>query len=190
MNLLDLDKRWQRFNNAERTCPCCGQSFSGVFDIGFDHPVAWPHEILAESGRETIEVGDDKLSADLCRIGEDRYIRCVLLLPIRGSDEVFAFGVWASIHPENFDKYVHAWTRDDWSGFSGCIAWLMNDLPLFEADDPIPCNLLIGSAGERPTLQAQEGPLATAQKNGISFDDLLDIYAEAGHDIRPHLMAD
>ena len=37
MNLLDLDARWRRFNDPDRSCPCCGRTFSGVFDIGFDH---------------------------------------------------------------------------------------------------------------------------------------------------------
>ena len=49
MNLLDLDARWRRFNDANRACPCCGQTFSGIFDIGFDHPDCWPHGALRDS---------------------------------------------------------------------------------------------------------------------------------------------
>ena len=60
MNLLDLDKRWQRFNNSNRECPCCGKTFGGVFDIGFDHPLTWPHQSRADSGQDVIEIDGDK----------------------------------------------------------------------------------------------------------------------------------
>ncbi len=190
MNLLQLDKRWQRFNDDARECPCCGKTFGGVFDIGYDHPITWPHENRADSGQEVIEVGTDKLSADLCRIGEDRFIRCVVMLPIRGSDESFAFGAWGSVHPDSFDRYVSAWKSGDWSDFEGCFSWLSNDLPGFDSEEPIACNLQVLESGQRPILKAQAGPLADAQDTGISFDELLDIYAAAGHDIRPHLLAD
>lgn len=187
MNLLDLDARWRRFHDADRACPCCGQTFSGIFDIGFDHPDGWPHDARADSGQDVLQIGADKLSADLCRWDDHRFIRCTLPLPIRGSDEVFHFGVWASVHPDRFDDYVNAWQSDDWSGFPGCFAWLMNALPGFDVDDPIAGDLRPGDDGQRPTLHAHDGPLAKAQEDGISFDDLLDIYDATGNDIRPHL---
>ncbi len=189
MNLLDLDARWKRFNDENRTCPCCDRRFNGVFDIGFDHPDTWPHASLRDAGSEEVVVGDDKLGTDLCRHGEYRYIRCVLPLPIRGSDEVFNFGVWGSVHPDSFYAYIDYATGEN-DGFDGCFAWLMNTLPGFEDEDTVPCNLIPGEDGMRPSLFAQEGALAEAQKNGISFDDLLDIYAASGNDIRPHLSAD
>ena len=190
MNLLDLDKRWQRFNDASRTCPCCGEAFSGLFDIGFDHPDIWPHGDRTAQGVEELQVGEDRLSADLCRLDEHRFIRCVLPLPIRGSDEVFYFGVWASVHPDSFYAYV-----DDSLGtgpaFEGCFGWLQNDLPDIGPDGSVPCDVLPGDDGERPRLMAQsDSPLAALQADGISFDTLLDIYAASGQDIRPHLMKD
>lgn len=189
MSLLALDSRWRRFNDESRTCPCCGQSFNGIFDIGFDHPDTWPHEALRDSGETELQVGEDRLSADLCRVDEHRFIRCVLPLPLRGSDEHFCFGAWASVKPENFYRYI-----DDAVGeaeeFEGCFAWLMNDLPGYESEDPIACDLVPGHEGQRPTLKVHAGPLADAQKEGITFDQLLDIYAASGNDIRPHLAAD
>lgn len=187
MSLLDLDARWQRFTDETRNCPCCGRSFNGVFDIGLDHPDCWPHGDRRERGLDLLEVGADKLTADLCRWQEHRFICCVLPLPIRGSDERFHFAVWASVTPEHFYRYIDLCNGD--ATFEGCRAWLMNDLPGFESEDPIACALTPGSATERPTLTAQDGPVATAQANGIGFDDLLDIYAACGQDVRPHLIA-
>jgi hypothetical protein len=190
MNLLDLDKRWQRFNDPTRVCPCCGETLSGVFDIGFDHPDAWPHGPRLDVSGTDLTVGDDKLSADLCRLGEDRFIRCVLPLPIRGSDEVFYFGVWASVDHDSFYAYLDA-SLGDGPAFKECFSWLQNDLPVVGPEGSVPCDLAPGAEGERPHLMAQsDSPLAARQADGISFDTLLDIYAASGQDMRPHLMQD
>lgn len=187
MSLLDLDPRWRRFNDTDYTCPCCGQSFGGVFDIAYDHPACWPHDALSDSGQDVLQVGEDKLSADLCRLGAHRFIRCVLPLPIRGCDERFYFGPWASVAPETFDRYVTAWHQDDWSGFPQNLGWLANELPGFESDGAVACDLITGDGDARPGLRVHQGPLAEAQGGGISFDQLLDIYAATGTDLRPHL---
>ena len=188
---LASDPRWQRFNDSKRPCPCCGRTFNGVFDIGYDHPDPWPHGNRAESGEDVLSVSKDTLSADLCRMGPHRFIRCVLRLPIIGSDQSFAFGPWGSVNPENFDTYVRHELSGTLSEFEGCFAWLMNTLPGFEFDDWLPCNLVIEDPQARPVLEVHDGSheLARLQEDGITFDQLLDIYAAAGQDIRPHLLS-
>lgn len=189
MDLRD-DPRWQRFNDSKKPCPCCGRTFSGVFDIGYDHPDPWPHGNRADSGQEVLSVNKDTLSADLCRMGQFRFIRCVLHLPIIGSDQSFAFGPWGSVRPENFDTYVRHELSGTLDHYEGCFAWLMNTLPGFDFDDWLPCNMVIGEPTERPELEVHDGSheLARLQEEGITFDQLLDIYSAAGQDIRPHLM--
>lgn len=188
---LDDDPRWQRFNDPTKPCPCCGTAFNGVFDIGYDHPDPWPHGNRTESGQDVLYSGTDTLSADLCRWGEFRFIRCVLRLPIIGTDQSFAFGPWGSVNPANFDRYVQAELTGTLDQFEGCFAWLMNKLPGFLFDDWLPCNLVIEATDERPVLEIHDGAheLARLQEEGITFDQLLDIYAAAGQDIRPHLGA-
>lgn len=185
---LNDDPRWRRFNDSNRPCPCCGRSFDGVFDIGFDHPDPWPHGNRAETGADYMEAGDDNLGTDLCRLGKYRFIRAVLPLPIKGSDQVFAFGPWGSVNPANFERYVAANQGGD--PFEGCFAWLTNALPGFDFVEPLPCNLVPGDGDTRPVLEVHDGShdIAVLQEEGITFDQLLDIYAAAGQDIRPHLM--
>ena len=182
---LNDDPRWQRFNDSSRTWR--GRTFEGVFDIGFDHPDPWPHGNRSESGEEVMIVGPDQLDADLCQIGKHRFIRAVLTLPIIGTDQTFAFGAWGSVNPANFDRYVENAAA---GGFEGCFAWLMNKPPGFDFDDWPPCNLVVTDPAERPHLEVHDGSheLAELQETGITFDRLLDIYAAAGQDIRPHLM--
>lgn len=183
---LSKDPRWKRFNDSSYTCPCCSQSFSGVYDIGFDHPGPWPHGNRETEGIEDWQVGDDRLTPDLCKVDQHFFVRCVLYLPIRGADEEFGFGCWGSLSEDNFRAYVaNARTGDP---FDGAFSWLANDLPCFESNDGVPCDLEPGAEGQRPRLFAHQGhPLADAQRDGISFDTLLDIYARAGNDLRPHL---
>ncbi len=186
MNLLALDSRWQRFNDENWACPCCGQAFSGVFDIGYDHPDCWTHGSLRESGQYALQVGDDKLSSDLCRWEDHRFVCTLLPLPIKGSEEVFNFAVWASVKPADFYNYIDFATGEA-PAFAPCEVWLMNDLPQFASDEPISGQLQPGPDGQRPRLMISDGPLAQAQAEGISFDQLLDIYADTGTDVRPHL---
>ena len=184
---LNDDPRWRRFNDPARRGPS-GQPFNGVFDIGFDHPAPWPHGNRAEAEVDVLEVGGDRLDADLCEWGKYRFIRTVLVLPIKGTDQVFAYGPWGSVNPANFDRYVAASEGGD--PFEGCFAWLMNQLPGFEFTDWPACDLIIEDASERPRLYVHDGAheLAQLQEEGITFEQLLDIYAAAGQDIRPHLL--
>lgn len=189
MSLLDLDKRWLRFNDEARRCPCCGESFSGVFDIGFDHPDAWPHGPRLDVPGTELDIGDDKLSADLCRLDDDRFLRGVMPFPIRGSDEVFFVAAWALVPHRTFYAYVDD-SLGDGPAFTGGTGRLANALPGLDHGAAAPCDVLPGGPGERPRLMAQDFPLAALQGDGISFDTLLDIYAASGQDIRPHLMQD
>ncbi|SMP30434.1 DUF2199 domain-containing protein [Shimia sagamensis] len=187
MNLLALDSRWQRFNDENWVCPCCGQTFSGVFDIGFDHPDCWPHDSPRDLRQSELQVGDDKLSGDLCRFQEHRFLCSLLSLPIKGSDEALELAVWASVTPDTFYRYIDFATGETLE-FASSLASLMNDLPLFGNVAPIGCEIRQGEEGQRPRLFAIEGPLAQAQAEGISFDQLLDIYAATGTEVRAHLM--
>ena len=188
MALLNLDARWRRFNDPDRVCPCCDAQYNGVFDLGFDHPSTWPHE--ARNDAPYVKVGDDQLSPDLCRQGEDRFIRVVVSLAIQGSDDVFHMTPWAQLSSDAFYAYLASFDGQDAPGIEECPAQLANILPGFESDGPLPVMLHIPDAQPRPTVVAQSGPLQDAQRNGISFDQLLDIYAAFGQDIRPHLTQD
>jgi len=183
---LSEDPRWQRFNDKDFACPCCGQNFSGIFDIGFDHPDPWPHGSREQSGLEILIVREDRLGTDLCTFDNNFLVRAILPLPIKGSDQRFAFGCWGSLSKENFDAYTNDALEKH--NFEGVFSWLTNSLPTFETTDPLPCSLVPGEKGQRPSLWVHEGhALHDAQQDGISFDHLLDIYALAGSDIRPHL---
>ncbi|MEM9429553.1 MAG: DUF2199 domain-containing protein [Pseudomonadota bacterium] len=176
---LEDDIRWQRLHEV----------FGGVFDIGFDHPDAWPHGSRRASGLDVLKEGEDKLGTDLCQLGPLRYIRCALPLPILGSEAVFGYGVWAEVAPDDFTAYLTAWDAEDYSEFSGAAAALANALPGWNIATPVAAKMRVTSPEVRPALWVDPAahPIGAAQQRGISFDVLLDIYAEAGSDLRPQL---
>ena len=185
---LDADPRWQRFLGRAAPCPCCGRTFAGVFDIAFDHPANWPHGPLRDTGGDALEVDGDSLTADLCVHDGQRYIRATLPIPIRGTEQVFAYGPWGSVSEGSYDAYVEAAYLGG-PPFEGCFAWLANILPGTGQEDALPCNLMPhADPDRRPELYVHRGhPLHDWQRDGIDFDGLLDLYAAAGQDIRPHL---
>ncbi len=180
--LLNLDARWRRFNDPDYACPCGGRTFSGIFDIGFEEPDDWP---FGRRSDEMLIVGEDKLSSELCRLGDRRFLRCVIALPVRGSDdERFFLAPWAEVSQGDFYAYLDGSTEDG-EPVTGLSATVANELPGFPGSAH--GTLKPGTGLERPRLAVADGALARACTEGISFDELLDIYAASGQDIRPHL---
>ncbi len=191
---LMSDPRWKRLHDSSYKCACCDASLTGIYDITFDHPDHWPHGNRHESGEEVLQCGTDRLSSELCEMIDDDYaVRCVLPLPIQGSDETFHFGCWASMSKASFDLYRTAVATGDYTNFEGCFGWIVNDLPSFPRLDVaafIPSDIYFIDNLVRPKVWVHQGshPLGVAQREGISFDRLLDIYAASGNDMRPHLL--
>ena len=185
LSLLNLDARWRRFNDETRACPCCGRQFSGVYDLGFDHPADWPH---AERGEHPfVKQGADQLSPDLCRVGDIRLLRAILSLPIQGADESVHITPWVQVSPDVFYAYLETWDNPDAPLPAPAPALLANDLPAL-AETGTAVQISFPSRDARPQIDTATGALATALTNGLDFDALLDLYAACGDDIRPHLM--
>ncbi len=166
MSLLDLDNRWRRL-----------QELGGPVDIGFEEPEVWPHGERGEA--PVLEIGEDRLSADLCRLGERRFLRCIVHIGIEGSDgEVALLAPWAEVTHEAFYAYVaHAFEGAPLPAASDAL--LANALPDAELGSSI--LLAFDTEGTRPLAKVD------AFTKPISFDALLDLYSELDHDLRPIL---
>ncbi|MGB1208950.1 MAG: DUF2199 domain-containing protein [Paracoccaceae bacterium] len=209
MTLLALDGRWRRMMDPTYACPCCGQGWGGVFDIGFDAPDVWPHITPREANRPDVEIsqndssgdpehglkhgpehGPDRLTADLCRLGPDRFLRALLTLPIRGSTEQVHIGLWAQVAPDTLYAYIDHATQG--ATFASAPGTLATALP-FGIAAQTPCTLTAGADGQCPQITAlgpSDARARTPRSSSLpdlSFDDLLDLYAACGQDLRPHL---
>ncbi|MCT4608162.1 MAG: DUF2199 domain-containing protein [Pelagimonas sp.] len=187
MSILMLDARWRRFNDPQRVCPISGRQFSGIFDLGFDQPEDWPHGPRGD--QDLLEVGQDRLTGDLCRLDGRYFLRGTIYLPVRGADDSFAFGAWAEVSFDTFKAYLETFETAD-APFANHEAMLATPLPGFDDSLGATLTLSLPDPDQRPAMTAQFDALAEAQEDGISFDDLLDIYALSGDDIRPFLTQD
>ena len=173
MSLLSLDSRWRAL-----------QDKGGVYDIGFDAPDDWEHASWRDVEGADVQVGGDRLTPDLCKIGADHFIRATLPLAIRGADDAFAFGLWVLVSRDAFLGYIDGFSSGNFSHINELDSVICNDLPGFDADEPYACTLIAPTTSDaRPGLKLTDPtPLQDAQDNGLSLDQLLKIYAEADSD--------
>ena len=181
------DIRWRRLTRTKVTCATCGDTHKGLFDLATDGPEHWPGERPGEPnsallGRAHI------LTEDFCIIeGRDHFVRCVLQLPlVGGKDEAFGYGVWCTLSPKNFEMYRDTFDTGDQGNLGPWFGWFSNRLKGYPETLNLKCHVRPRSGRQRPLidLEPTDHPLSVEQRDGISIDRLLEIYAMNGHDLR------
>ena len=158
------------------TCACCGKEVSGLPDLAFDAPLHYDQ--LPEAER----AGRARLDADFCVIdGKDRFIRAVCPVPIRGTEEHFAWGVWVSLSAESFERYHASFETLDQSHLGGMFGWLSNRLPLYPDTLKLQTSVMPQDHRQRPLVWVNQvhadHPLYIDQREGITTERLGEIYA-------------
>ena len=154
-------------------CSTCEKWHEGFPDVGYSRP-GYAADV-PEAERETRVT----LTSDLCVIdGEYFFIRCILPIPIRGTGELFCWGVWSSLSEANFRRYQTHFDEDmsDWEPMFG---YLSNRLPGYP--DTLNLKLLVQpqGKGKRPvvTLEPTDHPLAIQQHDGMPTEVAIEISA-------------
>lgn len=171
------------------TCATCNARHSGLFDIAFDQPDPWTGPPEKEPNgvvRFALEAGRDILSEDFCLMGEHRFVRAILPLPLIGTEETFAFGVWATLSQARFVEYTDLFDSLNAGAMPAAFSWLSNRLP-GAGPAAVRAELRPQDNRQRPILRItdESHPFFQVQDDGLSSDALLGIYATYGH--RPHL---
>jgi hypothetical protein len=183
---LEDDIRWQRLMRTGLHCVNCGEPHRGLFHLAADSPQHWrgsrelePNSALA--GRASI------LTEDFCVIdGRDRFVRCVLQLPIVGaSEERFGYGVWSTLSATNFDRYVETFDSGEQGGLGPWFGWFSNRLTGYPDTVNLKCWVHPQPDRQRPLieLEATDHPLAVEQREGITVDRVMELFALNGHDL-------
>jgi hypothetical protein len=132
------------------------------------------------------------LSEDFCVLeGEHFFVRCVLEIPIVGSDrDGFAYGVWSSLSEKNFRRYVETFDAGEQDGLGPWFGWFSNRLKGYPDTLFLKCQVHPRAGRRRPWIELEptDNPLAIEQRDGITLDRLLEIYALNGHDFRGSLL--
>lgn len=175
---------FELLSSAQWTCRCCGQRHTGMFDMGAVVPNVWPKEWEKEHNG-ALRLDGDFLSEDFCVVdGEHFMVRAVLPIPVHGLAQDFGYGVWCSLSKENFLKYVDRFDTSQDEDEEPWWSWLCNQAqPYFDGEEPLGGWLRSRAGRMRPTYHVDdtEHPLAIAQCEGISPEDVLAIYEAYGH---------
>jgi len=184
---LEDDIRWHRLTRAGFVCATCRETHVGLFDLGCDAPEPWPEAPTVEPNSALVG-RSHVLTQDFCIVeGRDYFIRCVCRLPIVGAaeDEYLAYGVWSTLSPRNFEVYRDTFDSGEQEGLGPWFGWFSNRLKGYPDTLNMKCQVKPRAGRQRPFLELESTahPLAVEQRDGISLDRLLEIFALNGHDL-------
>ena len=153
-------------------CSCCGEDQTGLpMDIAMALPVNW-------DGLDPETRAASHLDADFCELrysnGQvDRFIRCVLPLPVPRISSEFRFGVWMSVSERSWDIYRTGFDSGVY-GVEGCFGYLMQEVPDYEGSYLLHADVFFQPGNLRPSvvLQEAEHPLVAAQRHGIEVEQI------------------
>jgi hypothetical protein len=129
------------------TCRVCGQSHEEIpLSFAADFPDMFAN--LSEGERERRAL----IGSDQCIMDEQWFfLRGCLEIPIIGRDEVFLWGLWASVKAEVFDEVSASWEEERrekrYGPFKGRLA---NSLSIYPESLNLKLSLLIQPVGTRP----------------------------------------
>ena len=184
------DRRWGRLKNKAWTCSACGETHTGLFDIAYDKPFPWSDSDNRISNADLLPGMTHFLADDFCVLeGEDYFVRCVLELPILGTDEAFGLGIWSSLSKKNFTLYVENFRDRDQGRLGPWFGWFSNRLSGYPDTLNLKCRVHPRDERQRPWVEMEptDHPLSLDQRNGITLDRLIELYAAHGHDMRAAL---
>jgi hypothetical protein len=182
------DPRWLSLAEREWTCGGCNQTHTGIFDLSVRAPAYWQgSEDYAANGQ--LGKFTPFLSEDFCVIEDNHFVRAVLPLPLIGWEgQSFAYGVWVSLSEANFKRYVAQFDDKVVDETQAWFGWLSTGLAGYPDTLSLKTDVHPRSGRQRPVVMIQpcEHPLYIEQRDGITFDRLMEIYALHGHGPTQH----
>jgi hypothetical protein len=149
-------------------CACCGDEFDHLpLDLSFPAPV--DPETLAAEERRTLRLDDDFCAVRYASGEVDRFIRCILPIPVPEMEEEFRFGVWISVSAASWEVYEAGFHAGTYAKDT-CFGYLMHEIPGFSGSRLSHCDVAFqpGTARPRVFLHESDHPLFYAQRHGVS----------------------
>jgi hypothetical protein len=164
-------------------CATCGQVHGGLpMSFAAEFP-----DLYANMSREQRDARA-VIGSDQCIIDQEWFfVRGCLEIPIIGSDEVFLWGLWASVREEVFDEISECWElvgREKSRGpFKGRLG---NSLAEYPETLNLKLRIALQPLGARPVRVIEEADhlLAIEQSSGITYDRALAMAALLLHQER------
>lgn len=172
-----------RLRSSSWQCRTCGEPHEGLFHLSAPAPAFWSAP-LSQEPNGALRLDGDFLSEDFCVLGgEHFFVRAVLEIPVHGLAEAFGFGIWSTLSRKNFDTYIQGFDDGDYADRGPWPGWFSNDLEPFGETLNEACCVEPRPGRERPliTIMNSDHPLGAAQRDGITAERVLDLYAFYGH---------
>jgi hypothetical protein len=160
------------------TCSICGNVHEGLPDVGFDAPSYYTD--IPEDER----AGRATLTTDLCTVDKAHFfVRAVLEIPIKGTGDVFAWGVWVTLSKPHFDRYVELLETDPPPEDGPWFGWFSNRLSGYPDTLNLKTHVHLRRGRQRPRVELEptNHPLAVHQREGIALEHLLAIIGDRLH---------
>jgi hypothetical protein len=148
-------------------CAVCGQFHD---ELPMDLATSKPASSVAVP--ETERADRVYLTDDICVI-DDRefFIRGVLPLPVRDTEESFHWGLWARVEQRDFTNYLDRWGRDEEAATPPFSGWLDGGVKHYPGSDTLEVLLQPRGNNQRPvfTVVPDDHPLGIDQRHGIDM---------------------
>lgn len=143
-----------------------------------DAPVSWT--VIPEKERKL----RGRINSDRCII-DDQYffIRGLVEIPVRGSGELFAWGVWVSLSKTNFDRATELWNDPRRIEEPSYFGWLNNSLPGYPETLNLKTAVHSRAVGQKPYIELEptDHPLSVEQRHGILTSRVQEIAEQMHH---------
>jgi hypothetical protein len=155
--------------SASYTCATCGRVHD---DIPLSFAAEFP-DMYANMGRDERDARA-VIGSDQCVVDQKWFfIRGCLEIPVVGANDIFLWGLWASVREEVYDDISECWElagREKSRGpFKGRLG---NAVSVYPSTLNLKVRIEIQPVGTRPLLFIEETdhPLAVEQRSGITRD--------------------
>lgn len=140
-------------------------------DMSFRPPVEWSW--LDDDARRASWANEDFCEIRFSANEIDRFIRCILPLPVPRLQSEFRFGVWMSVSDQSWDIYKAGFHSGDYAQ-DGCFGYLSDKIPEYPGSSGLHANVWFGDGRQRPTVELQDAdhPLVQAQRSGIDVTQI------------------
>lgn len=166
-------------SNAGYYCRQCGQ-YHAELPLSYDSPAPanWYDVPEGDRARRTV------LGSDNCIIDNQLFfVKGNIELPIRESDQVFAWSVWLSLSHTNYQRAEACWNQPGRESEPPYFGWLNTALPVYPTTINLKTHVHSRPVGQRFVVQLEptDHPLAIEQRTGITWERVQQIAEKLLH---------
>jgi hypothetical protein len=148
------DSPWDALVSVGPRCAACAKVHRGVVDLGMPYPDPW-RGVPTPARNADLTGGSDVLTEDFCISEGSFFVRAVLSIPLIGTSETFAHGVWSTLSEKNFWKYVETFDSVEQDGLGPWFRWFAHRLKGHPDTAHLRCQVHPRPSRYRPRLEAR-----------------------------------